>query len=120
MLGGALILDRVSLTVSEREFVCVIGTSGGGKTTLLRTIAGLLPLASGSVSLGGSPVAGPSPATAVVFQHFGLFPWKTVRANVAYGLRVQGRPVDRDLIQRMLKALKLDAVANYYPAQLSG
>jgi NitT/TauT family transport system ATP-binding protein len=98
----------------------VIGTSGGGKTTLLRTIAGLLPVASGSVSLGGSLVAGPSPRTAVVFQHFGLFPWKTVRSNIAYGLRVQGRPVDQELVRRMLDALKLHAVADYYPAQLSG
>jgi NitT/TauT family transport system ATP-binding protein len=119
-LGGARILQDVSLTVAKREFVCVIGTSGGGKTTLLRTIAGLLPVASGSVSLGGSLVTGPSPRTAVVFQHFGLFPWKTVRSNIAYGLRVQGRPVDPDVVRRMLDALKLNAVADYYPAQLSG
>ena len=75
-LGGARILQGVSLAVARREFVCVIGTSGGGKTTLLRTIAGLLPVTSGSVSLDGSPVAGPSPRTAMIFQHFGLFPWK--------------------------------------------
>jgi NitT/TauT family transport system ATP-binding protein len=119
-LGGARILQDVSLTIAEREFVCVIGTSGGGKTTLLRTIAGLLPVASGSVSLDGSPVAGPSPRAAVVFQHFGLFPWKTVRSNIAYGLRVQGRPVDQDVVRRMLETLKLNDVADYYPAQLSG
>jgi len=119
-LGGARILQDVSLTVAEREFVCVIGTSGGGKTTLLRTIAGLLPVASGSVSLDGTLVDGPSPRAAVVFQHFGLFPWKTVRSNIAYGVRVQGRRVDQDLIRRMLETLGLTAVADYYPAQLSG
>ena len=119
-LGGARILQGVSLTVAEREFVCVIGTSGGGKTTLLRTIAGLLPVASGSVSLDGFPVVGPSPRAAGVFQHFGLFPWKTVRANIAYGLRVQGRRVDPDVIRRLLGTLKLSDVADYYPAQLSG
>ncbi|MGH3245932.1 MAG: ABC transporter ATP-binding protein [Trebonia sp.] len=119
-LGGARILQDVSLTIAEREFVCVIGTSGGGKTTLLRTIAGLLPVASGSVSLDGSTVTGPSPRAAVVFQHFGLFPWKTVRSNIAYGLRVQGRPVNPDVVRRMLETLKLSAVADYYPAQLSG
>jgi NitT/TauT family transport system ATP-binding protein len=119
-IEGAQILRNISLSVAEREFVCVIGTSGGGKTTLLRTIAGLLPVASGTVMVGGVPVTGPSRRTAMVFQHFGLFPWKTVRSNVAYGLRVQGRPVDPDRIRRLLATLKLDKVAGYYPAQLSG
>ena len=119
-LGGARILREVSLTISEREFVCVIGTSGGGKTTLLRTIAGLLAPVSGTVSLAGSPVRGPSPRAALVFQHFGLFPWKTVRSNIAYGLRVQGRPVDPARVSSLLEALHLRGVENLYPAQLSG
>ena len=120
MLGDTLILDRVSLTVPQREFVCVIGTSGGGKTTLLRTIAGVLPPISGSVMLGGTPVHGPTPRMAMVFQHFGLFPWKTVRANVAYGLEVQGRRDALGRVQRLLDVLHLGDAAEYYPAQLSG
>jgi NitT/TauT family transport system ATP-binding protein len=119
-LGGALVLDGVSLTVFEREFVCVIGTSGGGKTTLLRTIAGVLPPMSGSVSLRGAPVLAPTPRMAMVFQHVGLFPWKTVRANVAYGLEVQGRCEAQGRVQRLLDALHLGDVAAHYPAQLSG
>jgi len=119
-LGGTRILQDVSLAVAEREFVCVIGKSGGGKTTLLRTIAGLVPVASGAVTLAGRPVTGPNRATAMVFQHFGLFPWKTVRANAAYGLRAAGRPVDPEQITRLLSTLGLDGVAGRYPAQLSG
>jgi NitT/TauT family transport system ATP-binding protein len=119
-LGESLILRDVSLTVSDHELLCVIGTSGGGKTTLLRTIAGLIPVTSGSVTLAGVPVDAPSPRTAMVFQHFGLFPWKTVRSNVTYGLRVQGRKPDPSRIDALLTALNLGAVANYYPAQLSG
>lgn len=119
-LGGARILQDVSLTIYEHEFVCVIGTSGGGKTTLLRTIAGLLDPVAGTVSLAGSPVRGPSPRAALVFQHFGLFPWKTVRSNIAYGLRVQGRPVDPARVSGLLEALHLHGVADRYPAQLSG
>jgi ABC-type sugar transport system ATPase subunit len=61
VLGGSLVLDQLSLTVAEREFVGIIGVSGGGKTTLLRTIAGLLPTTAGSVTLGGAPLLGPSP-----------------------------------------------------------
>jgi len=119
-LGGTLVLDGVSLTAFERELVCVIGTSGGGKTTLLRTIAGLIPPRSGSVSLGGAPVLAPTPRTAMVFQHFGLFPWKTARANVAYGLEVQGKREAHGRVQRLLDALHLSDVADHYPGQLSG
>ncbi|MBN6040087.1 ABC transporter ATP-binding protein [Amycolatopsis sp. 195334CR] len=118
-LGGRPVLDRVSLAVAEREFVCVIGTSGGGKTTLLRAIAGLVALAEGSVSLAGEPILRPSPRTAMVFQHFGLFPWKTVRTNVEYGIRAQGRPVT-GRVAELLDVMRLSEVADRYPAQLSG
>jgi NitT/TauT family transport system ATP-binding protein len=119
-LGGRQILRDVSLSIAEREFVCVIGTSGGGKTTMLRTIAGLLAPVSGTISMAGSPVLGPSPRAALVFQHFGLFPWKTVRSNIAYGLRVQGRPVNPERVRGLLETLHLHGVENLYPSQLSG
>jgi NitT/TauT family transport system ATP-binding protein len=119
-LGDSLILTDVGLTVRNNEFVCVIGTSGGGKTTLLRTIAGLVPVTTGEITLAGVPVRGPSRRAAMVFQHFGLFPWKTVRSNVAYGLRVQGAKPDSEHLDRLLGTLNLTAVAGYYPSQLSG
>jgi len=120
VLGRKPVLDGISLTVAEGELVCVIGVSGGGKTTLLRAIAGLAPTASGSVSLGGELVRAPTPRMAMVFQHFGLFPWKTVRANVEYGLRAQGRADGDGRVGQLLDTMRLSGVADHYPAQLSG
>ena len=121
-LGGNQILDGISLEVAPHEFVCIIGTSGGGKTTLLRSVAGLLPLSGGAVSLDGEPVVAPTPRIAMVFQHFGLFPWKTVRTNVEYGLRVQGRVAGDtgERVDRLLRIMNLGHCADHYPHQLSG
>jgi NitT/TauT family transport system ATP-binding protein len=121
-LGGNQILDDISLEVAPHEFLVIIGTSGGGKTTLLRSIAGLLPLSHGAVRLDGVPVLAPTPSIAMVFQHFGLFPWKTVRTNVEYGLRVQGRVGDDtgERVDRLLRIMNLAHCADHYPHQLSG
>jgi ABC-type nitrate/sulfonate/bicarbonate transport system, ATPase component len=119
-LGGNEIVHDISLAVADREFICVIGTSGGGKTTLLRAMGGLLPAESGSVTLDGTPVVDPTPRIAMVFQHFGLFPWKTVRANVEYGLTVQGRTDSDGRIARLLEIMGLSHVSGKYPHQLSG
>jgi NitT/TauT family transport system ATP-binding protein len=119
-LGGNHILDDIDLEVDEHEFVCIIGTSGGGKTTLLRSVAGLLPPAGGSVRLDGDEVVGPTPRISMVFQHFGLFPWKTVRANVEYGLRVQGRTGYTERVDELLEIMNLTHAQHRYPHQLSG
>ncbi|OLS96798.1 hypothetical protein BJF90_43320 [Pseudonocardia sp. CNS-004] len=119
-LGGNHILDGIDLSVAEHEFVCIIGTSGGGKTTLLRTVAGLLPPAGGSVRLDGETVVGPTPRISMVFQHFGLFPWKTVRSNVEYGLRVQGRSGYTERVDELLEIMNLTHAQHRYPHQLSG
>jgi NitT/TauT family transport system ATP-binding protein len=121
-LAGTQILDDISLDVAPHEFLCIIGTSGGGKTTLLRSVAGLLPTCGGTVELDGAPVLSPTPRIAMVFQQFGLFPWKTVRSNVEYGLRVQGRLDDgaSDRIDRLLRIMNLQYVEDHYPHQLSG
>lgn len=119
-LGGNEILHNLSLTVAEREFICIIGTSGGGKTTLVRAIGGLLPIETGAVVLDGTPVVDPIPRISMVFQHFGLFPWKTVRANVEYGLTVQGRTDGDGRVDRLLEIMNLSHVSKTYPHQLSG
>src|SRR5450830_121346 len=81
-----LALDQVSLEVANREFVALLGQSGCGKSTLLYLIGGFLPVETGAILIDGKPVAGPGPDRGIVFQHFALFPWKTVRGNILYGL----------------------------------
>ena len=79
-------LDGVSLEVREREFVALLGPSGCGKSTLLTLIGGFLPVEDGRIAIDGKAIAGPGPDRGIVFQHFALFPWKTVRGNILYGL----------------------------------
>lgn len=119
---GGIVLEDVSLTVRSGEFVCIVGPSGCGKTTLLRMLAGLAEIDHGSVAIGGSPVSGPDPRVAVVFQHFGLFPWKNVYRNVALPLQL-ARISRVDLDRRVSEAIAAVGLAGHerkYPAQLSG
>src|SRR5262245_10086995 len=83
---AVLALEDVSLEVRPREFLALLGPSGCGKSTLLYLIGGFLPTETGRILLDGAPIGGPGPDRGIVFQHFALFPWKTVRANVLYGL----------------------------------
>ena len=85
-----LALDAVSLEVRQSEFIALLGPSGCGKSTLLYLIGGFLPVEKGEIRVDGKAVAGPGPDRGIVFQHFALFPWKTVRGNVLYGLERQG------------------------------
>src|ERR671930_975893 len=87
---AVLALDEVSLAIAPREFVALLGPSGCGKSTLLYLIGGFLPVEKGAIHIEGATVAGPGPDRGIVFQHFALFPWKTVRANVRYGLEKLG------------------------------
>ncbi|HLS15737.1 MAG TPA: ABC transporter ATP-binding protein [Beutenbergiaceae bacterium] len=116
------IIDGMSLSVEDNEFVSIVGTSGCGKTTFLRALGGLLPNNAriGRADLEGRPLRAPEPRVAMVFQHFGLFPWKTVEENILYGARVQGRKEPTERMQRLLDVMHLDAARKKYPRQLSG
>jgi NitT/TauT family transport system ATP-binding protein len=119
--GSVVAFQNLSLSVRPNEVLCIVGPSGCGKTTLLRCIDGLMPLSQGRVLIDGVEVRSPCEQVAVVFQHFGLFPWKTVRDNVAYGLRL--RHASRDelaTVDEYIRLVGLQGAENRYPYQLSG
>jgi NitT/TauT family transport system ATP-binding protein len=115
-------LDDVSLDVREREFIALLGPSGCGKSTLLYLIGGFLPVETGRILIDSKPVAGPGPDRGIVFQHFALFPWKTVRANILYGLERAGLPRDERerRAQGYIELVGLKGFEDSYPSQLSG
>jgi NitT/TauT family transport system ATP-binding protein len=115
-------LDDVSFTVDDEEFVCLVGPSGCGKSTMLRIIAGLEKADSGEVIFQGKPITGPSPKISMVFQLFGLLPWKTAIENVEVPLEVLGMP-KKDRVAagvEYLKMVELEGFENTYPHDLSG
>jgi NitT/TauT family transport system ATP-binding protein len=117
-----LALDGVSLEVREREFLALLGPSGCGKSTLLYLLGGFLPVEAGSIAVAGKPVTAPGPDRGIVFQNFALYPWKTVRQNILYGLEKQKRPrAEREArTQELIELVHLAGFENSYPGQLSG
>ena len=115
-------LNDVNLSIEDEEFVCLVGPSGCGKSTLLRIIAGLERADSGRVLLLGQPVTKPNPKLAMVFQLFGLLPWKTALENVELPLEVVGVPAEeRNTIARdYLEMVDLKGFEETYPRDLSG
>jgi len=116
-------LRDVSFGVAESEFICVVGRSGCGKTTLLNILAGFLVPTKGDVLIGGRAVSGRGLDRGVVFQDFAqLFPWRTAQRNVEFGLEMKGVPRDEraKTAQRFLSLVNLDSFAGAYPHELSG
>jgi NitT/TauT family transport system ATP-binding protein len=120
--GSLRVFQDVQLEIGERECVAIVGPSGCGKTTLLRCIDGLVQPTEGEVRISGTPVRKPPDGVAVVFQHFGLFPWKTVFQNIAYGMQM-ARASKAEIAERVPKMIELVGLTGFeqaYPYQLSG
>ena len=120
--GTLQVFRDVNFDVGERDVLSIIGPSGCGKTTLLRCIDGLIPLSEGAITMEGELISQPREGVAMVFQHFGLFPWKTVFQNVAYGMKLAGasRSEIADKVPGFIDMVGLKGFEHYYPYQISG
>jgi NitT/TauT family transport system ATP-binding protein len=120
--NGPPILGDISFQVKRREFICVIGASGCGKSTMLRILGGLETYNQGSVKVDGRQVDGPGADRGMVFQEYTLFPWLTVKKNVMFGPRMSGQGKDASEAEALqwLEMVGLSERADAYPHQLSG
>jgi len=116
------VLDDVSFEVKTSEIFCIVGPSGCGKSTIINLIAGFVFPNKGEVLMDGKLIHGPNPKRTVVFQEHAIFPWKTVRENIEFGLKCKNldkNKIDED-VDYLLKKVKLESFANRYPDELSG
>jgi NitT/TauT family transport system ATP-binding protein len=120
--GPVAAVTDTQIHVNPGEFVSIVGPSGCGKSTLLNAVAGFLKPTTGVVTVDGERVNGPSAERGMVFQQYSLFPWKTVRENVEFGLKMRGMPrSQRERAARTLLGLAgLEAFEKHYPEKLSG
>lgn len=120
--NGNLVLGGISFIAHEGEFLCIVGRSGCGKTTLLRTIAGLENPDSGEILWKGKPLNGLDGTVGFVFQEYALFPWRTVEKNIEFGLEVRGVPKEerKRIVDRCIKLVGLEDARKKYPRELSG
>ena len=112
-------LAEINLTINPGEFVSIVGTSGCGKSTILRLIAGLIVPTTGQIRLDGKPIQGAGPDRGMVFQKATLFPWLTVEKNVSFSLRMQ-KIHDKGRVDELIKMVGLEEFRKDYPHQLSG
>ena len=117
-----VVLDHLSFDVRDKEFVCILGSSGCGKTTLLRLIAGLDEARAGSIILDGEEIRGPNPKVGFVFQEYSLFPWRNVIDNIAFGLEMNGIKKEEryHIAEHYLDLVNLSQFKTSYPSELSG
>ncbi|MDO4182177.1 MAG: ABC transporter ATP-binding protein [Coriobacteriia bacterium] len=118
-----LALEDINLTVDDGEFICLVGHSGCGKSTMLSLLAGLTKPTEGEICIDGKPIEGPGPDRSIVFQNYSLFPWQTALKNVMFALRkVKGmeKEAARTRALDLLEQVGVKEAANRYPFQLSG
>jgi NitT/TauT family transport system ATP-binding protein len=122
--GPLTVVEDVSYDIHGGDFVSVIGPSGCGKTTMMNMLAGFQKPTSGAVRFENRPIAGPGPERGVIFQEYGVFPWLTVRDNIAFGLRLKANRASakerEEICDHYLELMGLADFAESYPKHLSG
>lgn len=118
--GPQRVLQHISLSLDEGQHLTVVGPSGCGKSSLLRLIAGLQAPTEGQIHFAGQKMTGPRPDLAIVFQDYGLFPWKTVEENIRLPGQLHHHSLNKDQLEKLLQSLDLTAVRKHYPGELSG
>ncbi len=122
--GPLPVVEDISFSIADREFVSIIGPSGCGKTTMMNIVAGFVQPSGGSVLLDGRPVGGPGPERGVIFQEYGVFPWLSVEQNIAFGLNLAANRLPAaeksSIVQRYMGLMGLGDFATAYPKTLSG
>lgn len=118
--GPQRVLQHISLSLDEGQHLTVVGPSGCGKSSLLRLIAGLQAPTEGQIRFDGQKMIGPRPDLAIVFQDYGLFPWKTVEENIRLPGQLHHHSLNKDQLEKLLQSLDLTAVRKHYPGELSG
>ena len=114
-------VSGISTEMHKGEFVSLVGTSGCGKSTILRMIAGLIAPTTGEITLNGQQIKGPGPDIGMVFQKPTLYPWLTVEDNISFSLRMQRKyKGHEDEVNRMIEVIGLEKFKKDYPGQLSG
>ena len=118
--GPQRVLQHISLSLDEGQHLTVVGPSGCGKSSLLRLIAGLQAPTEGQIRFASQQMTGPRPDLAIVFQDYGLFPWKTVEENIRLPGQLHHHSLNKDQLEKLLQSLDLTAVRKHYPGELSG
>jgi NitT/TauT family transport system ATP-binding protein len=123
--GGSLkVVDDVSFTIRDGEFVALVGPSGCGKTTMMNMVAGFVTPTRGDVLLDGKTISGPGPERGVMFQEYGVFPWLTVAQNIEFGLKLGANRASaaerREICEKYLALMRLADFRDAYPKTLSG
>lgn len=118
--GPQRVLQHISLSLDEGQHLTVVGPSGCGKSSLLRLIAGLQAPTEGQIRFAGQKMTGPRPDLAIVFQDYGLFPWKTVEENIRLPGQLHHHSLNKDQLEKLLQSLDLTAVRKHYPGEISG